>query len=262
MCLAPAELGWGTHEMKLPIGAMQHDFGPKNQILLPSRGLETKVRSWVPSGPIIGFVVRHGEAFGISERFTVWNDDGSPAYRPTVHYAYCPCDSAIASLHELEMRNFQDQPKQRIMHDDIIAGADELGCLLMGDFGSWWIGSLLDIEETRKILGGQNATTLQVACSAVSAMISAMKKPNRGLLLPDDLDHKEILEIAMPYLGPFVSKPVEWTPYGTIYPIHDKQKKHVFPSNYEGKPEEFVLNPKDKHAWQFQDFLFAPFFNQ
>jgi len=28
-------------------------------------------------------------------------EKGKAVYRPTVHYAYCPCDSAIASLNEL-----------------------------------------------------------------------------------------------------------------------------------------------------------------
>lgn len=110
---------------------MVHAEGPQNQILLASRGMNTKVRSFVPSGPIIGFVVRHGEAFGISDRFTVWDEQGKAIYRPTVHYAYCPCDAAIASLHEFEMRNFQDQEEQRIMKNDILSGKDELGCLLM-----------------------------------------------------------------------------------------------------------------------------------
>src|ERR687895_416551 len=48
-------------------------------------------------------VIRHGEAFSISEYLTV-EENGEAVYRPTVHYAYCPADAAIASLHELHMR--------------------------------------------------------------------------------------------------------------------------------------------------------------
>jgi len=44
---------------------------------------------------------------------TVW-DNGKPIYSPTVHYAYCPADVAINSLHELEMRQFDLQEKQRV----------------------------------------------------------------------------------------------------------------------------------------------------
>ena len=80
-----------------------------------------------------------------------------------------PCDNAILSLYELTMRNFKLQPKLRIMSDEITGGMDELGVLLMGHgLTGWWTGSQLDIHEARRLVPGQNATTLQVAaaCSA------------------------------------------------------------------------------------------------
>ncbi len=129
--VAPAELGWGTHERWIPKGAHFHKSGPQNQICLESMGMKTWVRSWVPCGEITGMVIRHGEAFGISDKLTVWKD-GKAVYRPTVHYAYCPSDAAINSLHELEMRNYKMQEKKRIMSDEIIDGRDELGVLLDG----------------------------------------------------------------------------------------------------------------------------------
>ncbi|MFZ9533296.1 MAG: saccharopine dehydrogenase NADP-binding domain-containing protein, partial [Ilumatobacteraceae bacterium] len=46
--VAPAELGWGTHERWLPHNAHVHDDdGPCNQIALAQPGMETWVRSWV-----------------------------------------------------------------------------------------------------------------------------------------------------------------------------------------------------------------------
>src|SRR5437868_15393392 len=101
-------------------------------------------------------VIRHGEACSISEALTV-QENGAAVYRPTVHYAYCPADAAVASLLELHMRNYDLQPEYRIMNDDIVDGRDELGCLLMGHaFRSWWIGSLLDIHEARELVPHQN----------------------------------------------------------------------------------------------------------
>lgn len=237
--MAPAELGWGTHEKAIPHNGMQHESGPKNQIFLSSRGIDTWVRSWVPSGPIIGMVIRHGEAFGISDRLTVM-ENNKVLYRPTVHYAYCPTDSALNSLHELKMRNFVPQPRERILNDEIIDGKDELGCLLMGhDFGAWWIGSLLNIHEARKLVPGQNATTVQVAISVVAAVIYAINHPNLGVCLPDDIDHTEILKIAKPYLGEFVSKPIDWTPFSgpNTFLVFDNDKPH------------------EEDMWQFSTFL-------
>ena len=238
--VAPAELGWGTHEHWIPEGAYFHKEGPQNQICLSTIGMKTWVRSWVPCGEITGMVIRHGEAFSISDRLTVW-ENGQAVYRPTVHYAYCPSDVAINSLHELEMRQFHLQEKQRIMNDEITSGADELGVLLMGhDFTSWWCGSLLDIETARKMVPHQQATTMQVAVSVVAAAMWMVQNPKKGLRLPDDIDHKFILDIALPYIKPFVSQQVDWTPL----------------KNLNTKFTKFdIEKPQEEDVWQFTTFL-------
>lgn len=238
--VAPAELGWGTHEKYIPEGAFFHETGPRNQICLRTLGMRTWVRSWVPGGEITGMVIRHGEAFSISDRLTVWDGDKA-VYRPTVHYAYCPSDCAINSLRELEMRQYNMQEKQRIMSDEIIDGRDELGVLLMGhDFNSWWCGSLLSIHDARKSVPHQQATTLQVAISVVAASIWMIKNPKRGFLMPDDLDHEEILKISKPFITPFVSRAVDWTP---LKNLNTKFTKFDLP------------RPKPEDVWQFTTFL-------
>jgi len=214
---APAELGWGTHERCLPRHAHVPNSGPGNQIFLAQPGIRTFVHSWVPAGgPIIGMVVRHAESFTISDHLTLWEDtiEGRrPVYRPTVHYAYMPCDNAILSLYELTMRNYQLQPSLRIMADEITGGMDELGVLLMGHgLTSWWTGSQLDIHEARRLVPGQNATTLQVAAAALGGLVYMIGHPRRGILVPDELPHQEILDVAGPYLGTCPSVQTDWTP--------------------------------------------------
>lgn len=237
--VAPAELGWGTHEETLPPRAVLHETGPRNQICLAQPGMTTWVRSWVPSsGPILGLLIRHGEAFTISDRLTVWNGDEA-LYRPTVHYAYLPTDAAIASVHETRMSGWQLQKQQRIMNDEIISGADELGVLLLGhDLNGWWTGSQLGIEETRELVPHQNATTLQVAASVLGAVFSLIRHPNRGLVVPDDLDHREILAVAQPYLGPCPSVRTDWTPAQTVEPF-----------------DEFLGVKRSSDVWQFSNIL-------
>jgi homospermidine synthase len=214
---APAELGWGTHERRLPKHAHVPNCGPGNQIFLAQPGVRTFVHSWVPAGgPIIGMVVRHAESFTISDHLTLWEDtiEGRrPVYRPTVHYAYMPCDNAILSLYELTMQNYKLQSKLRIMADEITDGIDELGVLLMGHgLTTWWTGSQLDIHEARKLVPGQNATTLQVAAAALGGLVYMIGNPHKGILVPDELPHKEILDVAGTYLGPCPSVQSNWTP--------------------------------------------------
>jgi homospermidine synthase len=124
-----------------------------------------------------------------------------------------PCDNAILSLHELAMRNYQLQPRLRIMTDEITSGIDELGVLLMGHgLTSWWTGSQLDIHESRQLVPGQNATVLQVAAAVLGGLVYMINNPRKGILVPDELPHREILDVAGPYLGPCPSVQSNWTP--------------------------------------------------
>lgn len=245
---APAELGWGTHERRLPKHAHVPNCGPGNQIFLAQPGVRTFVHSWVPAGgPIIGMVVRHAESFTISDHLTLWEDtiEGRrPVYRPTVHYAYMPCDNAILSLYELTMRNYQLQPSLRIMADEITGGMDELGVLLMGHgLTSWWTGSQLDIHEARRLVPGQNATTLQVAAAALGGLVYMIRHPRKGILVPDELPHEEILDVAGPYLGKCPSLQTNWTPFDSRSRLFSKW----------GAP---AVDEAD--LWQFASFAVEP----
>jgi len=239
---APAEMGWGTHEKKLPPLAHVPKVGPKNQIMLAQMGINTWVRSWIPNEEIVGMVIRHGEAFGLSDRLTVWKGKKA-VYRPTVHYAYMPCHETLSSLCELRGRNYELPPKIRIMGDEITKGADILGALLMGHpYKSWWTGSDLSIGEARRVAPGQNATTLQVAAGIIGAVLWMIENPNKGINIPDDLPHDFILKFAKPYLGKFISTASDWTPV--------KNRTVYFKENPASVPK--------KDLWQFENFTFLP----
>jgi homospermidine synthase len=236
-----AEMGWGTHEKELPPYAYRHADGPGSQLCLARMGINTHVVSWVPNYPIVGMVVRHGEAFTITEKLTVRDASGATVYRPTMHYAYCPSDAALASLWELRGNDYRLQSRVRIMTDEIISGSDILGALVMGHpLTSWWCGTDLSIEESRRLVPHQNATTVQVAIGVVAATMWMIENPNQGLRLPDDLPHDYVLDIAKPYLGRFLSLRSDWTPlkyYSNTF--HGYNRPSIDPSD----------------PWQFKNFL-------
>ena len=242
--IAPAELGWGTHEKRLPPnGFVHHGYGPRNQICIARPGMETWVRSWVPTGEIRGMVIRHGEALTINDHLTVWGQDGNPVYRPTVHYAYCPADAAISSVLELRMRNWEMQSRQRILNDEITSGRDELGVLLMGHpYKSWWTGSLLSIDEARAILPHQSATTLQVAGSIIATVTWMLDHPEEGVCVPDDLPWREVLAVASRYLGTMHSAAADWDPLTTRNDLFAR-----FANDADGIDRD--------DPWQFSNFL-------
>jgi homospermidine synthase len=127
------------------------------------------------------------------------------------------------------------------MTDEIISGADILGALLLGHpYNAWWCGSDLSIEESRRLVPHQNATTMQVAISVVAACTWMIENPIAGLKVPDDLPHEYVLGISMPYLGKFISVPQDWTPL-----------KHY--SNFFRGYNQPQLDMDD--PWQFKNFL-------
>jgi homospermidine synthase len=156
-----------------------------------------------------------------------------------------PCHETLSSLYELRCRNYEMQPALRILADhEIISGKDILGALLMGHkYNAWWTGSILDIKEAKKLLPGQNATTIQVALGITSAAMWMIENPRKGLCLPDDLPHDYVLKIAKPWLGKFISKPYDWTPL--------KNRKVFFKENPDHKADK-------ADPWQFKNFLFVP----
>jgi homospermidine synthase len=209
----PAELGWGSHERHFPPDGGRHDFGCGSAIYLNRPGASTRVRSWTPlEGPYLGFLITHGEAISIADYFTVREGD-AVRYRPTVHYAYHPCDGAVLSLHEFAGKNWRLQDKQRLIMDEITKGVDELGVLLMGHAkSSYWYGSQLTVDEARRLVPYNNATSLQVTATALAGMIWAIENPTSSVVEPDEMDFERILEIARPYLGDVVGVYSDWTP--------------------------------------------------
>jgi homospermidine synthase len=220
----PSEMGWGTHERNFPRDGKRQDFGCLAAIYLMQPGAGTRVRTWTPrAGPFHGFCITHGESISIADYYTV-REGAQVVYRPTVHYAYHPCDEAVMSVHELAGRNYVQQERQRILMDDITAGIDELGVLLAGHRrNAYWYGSQLSITEARKLVPYNNATSLQVTVAVLSGVIWAMENPNQGLVEPDEMDFRRNLEICMPYLGPVSGEYTDWTP------LHERER--LFPED-------------------------------
>lgn len=218
----PAELGWGSHERHFPPDGRRHDSGSGAAIYLDRPGASTLVRTWTPlAGPQHGFLITHSESISIADYLTL-GESGRCDYRPTVHYAYHPCDDAVLSIHELAGRNWAAQENKRVVKDELVSGMDELGVLLMGHArGAYWYGSQLTIAEARRLAPHNSATSLQVTAPLVAAVVWALRNPREGVVEPDEIDHDLVLEIARPYLGTLVGIYSDWTPLagrGRLFP--------------------------------------------
>jgi homospermidine synthase len=236
--LQPAELGWGTHEKRLPANGRWHKTGCGAAIYLERPGADTRVRTWTPTpGPQYGFLVTHNEAISIADYFTV-RDGRKVTYRPTCHYAYHPSNDAVLSLHEMFGAGGRKQAKQHILDEnEIVDGIDELGVLLYGHRkNAYWFGSQLSIDETRKLAPYQNATGLQVTSAVLAGVIWAMENPRAGIVETDEMDFDRCLEIQRPYIEPLVGVYTDWNPL--------KARLGLFPEQ---------LDRKD--PWQFNNIV-------
>ena len=232
----PSELGWGSHEKHFPHDGVEYDFGPRCSIFLNRPGVSMRVRSWTPlEGRYYGFLITHGESISIADYFTV-RENGAVRFRPTVHYAYHPCDGAVLSVHEYCGKTYRMQEHKRVLMDDIQGGMDELGVLLMGHRrGAYWFGSQLTVEAARTLAPYNNATSMQVGAGILGAIVWACEHPNEGVVDPDEMDFERVLEVARPYLGNLVGVYSDWTPLA--------DRGVLFPED---------VDPSD--PWQFKNF--------
>jgi len=256
----PSELGWGTHEKSFPPDGHLHEFGCQAAIYLNRPGASVQVRTWAPTaGPFHGFLITHSEAISISNYLTVkekrltgdkvedykeskvgYDDDPLEevvVYRPTCHYAYHPCDDTVLSVDEFAANNWQKLENHRVYRQEEIAdGIDELGALLMGhEKGAYWFGSKLSIQEARSLAPYNTATSLQIASGVLGAIVWCIENPTKGIIEPEDMDYRRVLEVATPYLGNVSGAYTTWTPLvGRSFPF----------------PEE---NIDESDPWQFKN---------
>ena len=239
----PAELGWGSHEKAMPQDGRRHPIGSQAAIYLERPGVAARVRSWTPlEGPYHGFLITHGESISIADYLTVRQNNGagdSVMYRPTVHYAYHPCDAAVMSVHEYCGKGYVLQDNHRLIKDEIASGMDELGVLLCGnDKGVYWYGSRLTIEQARSLCPYNGATSLQTTAGVLGGMIWAIENPECGVVEPDEMDASRVMEIARPYLGEMVGVWDKWNPL-------------------EGREKLFPEQLDKTDPWQFANVLVA-----
>ena len=103
-------------------------------------------------------------------------------------------------------------------------------------YGKWWTGSDLSIEQSRKLIPGQNATVVQVSPAVLAGIITMLTKPDLGPIFPEDMRSDEVMRFIKPYLGNWISKPIDWEPCKKNVPNkYCKDKNLIF--------QKFLVSP-------------------
>lgn len=191
-CLQHAELAWGTHEKKFPVGASVFPFSRALRLSQP--GAEISLQSWSPSqGKTQGLLITHHEVHSIAALLNSGN------YQPSVAYVYTPCPKACESLAQLRAGN--SVTDFRVLDHRLLQGEDEIGVLLIHDRGALWHGCTLSSDEARQLMPHNSATSLQVVAGIMGALMWMLDHPRAGVVEAESMDSAQILAIARPYLG-------------------------------------------------------------
>lgn len=216
LCHQPVELGWGSHE------GPRHDVvnvdGTGSAVMPGRTGLDTRVRSWVPSaGEQAAHLVTHHEAHSIAAMLTV-RGQGSRTYCPTVFYAYRPCAQARSMIDRLRRNVARVGEVGKAVMQHPLTGQDELGALLVHNAGAYWYGSTLTAQQANALAPCNNATSMQVVATIVASIKWMLLHPCEGVIEPEDVDHNFVLDEALPWLGHVRGVDSGWRPAGADRP--------------------------------------------
>ncbi len=211
--LQAAEAGWGSHEKELPEGALQHTEGCQAAIMFAQPGANMRVRSWSPNQlEFEAFLITHNESISIADFLSV-KQDGKLRYRPTVYFAYRPCEDTVAAMALIDDGTATRVLQRRVIKNEVVSGIDELGVFLLSErYPALWLGSNLSVARSRALAPYNNATSLQVVSSIVGAMRWIAQHPNLGVIESEQLDHQAMYEFVAPYWGPMLFEQTTWRP--------------------------------------------------
>ena len=216
LCHQPVELGWGSHEGSR--SDVLNFEGPGSAVMPGRTGLDTRVRSWVPSaGEQAAHLVTHHEAHSIAEMLTV-REEGARTYCPTVFYAYRPCPKAMTMIDRLRSKAEHVREVEKTVMQHPVTGQDELGALLIHNTGAHWYGSTLTAQQANALAPCNNATSMQVVATIVASIKWMLLHPWEGVIEPEDVDHNFILDEALPWLGHVRGIESGWRPAAAEQP--------------------------------------------
>jgi homospermidine synthase len=172
---------------------------------MQDRGMDVEHESYILNDKLetikySGMMIPHYEPFSLSE-YLSYGD-----YCPNIYYVYKPCEMTNKSLNELRKNNYQIMKGYVLRGYDITSGYDAVGATIYLKNGNiFWCGSILNINDTKKIgLYFTGPTCLQVCISMTGAIEYLIKNNKEGLITTEEIPYKYMINFCKSFLGDFV----------------------------------------------------------
>ncbi|MDE6743909.1 MAG: saccharopine dehydrogenase NADP-binding domain-containing protein [Lachnospiraceae bacterium] len=180
-------------------------------VALTKTGITCREDIYSPQGKVNGFLSTHEEIFSMGDYLRV------NKYKPTVYFVYSPCE--LAEKTALACMNINEANYQILNQSDYLSGGESIGVILQGKrFKTRYFGNYLSGEGL-----AETATVLQVSASAYAAYKYMLEHPDNGLMFPEDLPHRDLLNTARRYLKEYID--VECPSISPQYGLEPREKK-------------------------------------
>jgi homospermidine synthase len=212
---ANVELCLGEHEIQTPAYGVSGAAKFPYLRLLPLMGLQLSARGWSPEGGFVGQSFRSEAALLIAHFLEQVSVDGT-CFRPSVSLISEHPLQTQESFDRLGNRGYLEQERVQIVVDEITGGGVEVGALLLGDFGAWWVGVTLMAHQCRAVGLSANSGLVLSAVTLCQTIKFVCENPESGICFPYQVESEPILAEVEAVGGVLTSRAVEAEELGSL----------------------------------------------
>lgn len=159
--------------------------------------------------PITGRMITHFETVSLANKL------GYGKYCPRISYVYSCCPISNIGLNEMQKNKYKEPKNKYVFTQKDITNKDSFdsmgATLIFKDGCRWWCGTVLDNNETMRIMGKgcyTNATQLQVSISVLAGIEWLMKHKHEDTITSEEIPFSYIINRCRPYWGAFYCKEI------------------------------------------------------
>lgn len=173
--------------------------------MLNKLGVETLEETYAPNGKFFGHIIAHEETISLGSYFSLHNVFNKLIYMPSIYFIYRPSEIALSGLNKAKLSGNKIPTSFIRLSETLTRGGEYVGVILSSHkFGTYYLGTGIEINKLRRLYPKETPTIIQVSASCVSAFKWIIENPHEGIILPEEIPVDFILQNTAKYLGEYV----------------------------------------------------------